>query len=66
MARYRVLERSFIDFRLIEPGVEIDFSGKPDSNLEPLDDDAKEAAAARVAELADVRAKAAKKFDDLL
>lgn len=68
MPRYLVLQRSFIDFRLVEPGAEIEYSGKPDSNLEPLDDDAKSAAAARVDELEVQRVQAAqsKLLDDLL
>lgn len=60
MARYRVLEKSFIDFRLQEPGVEIDFAGKPDGNLEPLDDEARAAVEARANELTDAMVAAAK------
>lgn len=68
MARYRVLEKSFIGAVIVLTGAEIDYDGKPDANLEPLDDDAKDAAAARAAELADARVKAAKKnsVDDLI
>lgn len=68
MARYRVLERSFIGAVIVPAGAEIDYDGKPDANLEPLDDEAKKAAAARAAELADARSSAAKKksFDDLI
>lgn len=40
MARYRVLELSFIDARLVQPGEEIDYAGDPGPNLEPLDDEA--------------------------
>lgn len=69
MARYRVLEKSFLNFQLVEPGVEVDYDGKPDGNLEPLDDAAKDASEARIAELAAQRKaadEAKKKFDDLL
>lgn len=69
MARYRVLEKSFLNFQLVEPGVEIDYDGKPDGNLEPLDDAAKAAVEARADELAAQREAveaAKKKFDDLL
>lgn len=45
MARYRVLERSFIDNRLVEPGEEVEYEGLPGHNLEPLDKAAKAAAA---------------------
>jgi len=45
MAKYRVLEKSFIDNVLHEAGVEIDFEGTPSTNLEPLDAPAKKASA---------------------
>lgn len=44
MARYLVKERSFIDNKLVEAGVKIEFDGIPGKNLEPLDKAAKEAA----------------------
>jgi hypothetical protein len=34
--RYRVLERSFINDRLYEPGEEVDYVGDPSANLEPI------------------------------
>lgn len=43
MPKYRVLEMSFIDARLIPAGEEIEFAGDPGPNLEPLDDEAREA-----------------------
>lgn len=45
MARYRVLERSYINDRLVEAGEEVEFDGLPAHNLEPLDKAAKAAAA---------------------
>lgn len=68
MARYLVLQRSFIDYRLVEPGVEVEYSGKPDGNLQPLDEEAEAASAARVQELQDARVSAAQKklLGDLL
>lgn len=43
MPKYRVLEPSFIEARIIPAGEEIEFFGDPGPNLEPLDDDAREA-----------------------
>lgn len=43
MARYRVLELSFIGDRLSEPDSEIDFDGVPGNNLLPLDAAARKA-----------------------
>ncbi|MBS0323579.1 MAG: hypothetical protein JSR19_06975 [Proteobacteria bacterium] len=43
MPKYRVLELSFIDARLVPAGEEIEFAGDPGPNLEPLDDEAREA-----------------------
>lgn len=43
MPKYRVLELSFINERLLQPGEEIEFAGDPGDNLEPLDDEAKAA-----------------------
>lgn len=43
MPKYRVLELSFINARLIPAGEEIEFDGDPGPNLEPLDDEAHEA-----------------------
>ncbi|ENC2022864.1 hypothetical protein ABKE32_000490 [Escherichia albertii] len=39
--KYRVLEKSFIDGKLIEPREEIVFLGTPGSKLDPLNDAAK-------------------------
>lgn len=46
MPRYKVLEKSYLDFVLREPGEEIEFAGLPGPNLQPLDDEGK----AKVAE----------------
>lgn len=43
MPKYRVLELSFIDARLVPAGEEIEYAGDPGPNLEPLDDEAREA-----------------------
>lgn len=45
MARYRVLEKSYINDRLVETGEEVEYEGLPGHNLEPLDKAAKAAAA---------------------
>lgn len=37
MAQYKVLERSWINNRLVEPGEVIEYAGRAGSNLEPLD-----------------------------
>lgn len=37
MARYRVLEKSFINNRLVQPGEEIDYDGEASANLQRLD-----------------------------
>lgn len=37
MARYRVLEKSFVNNTLHEEGAEIEYDGKAGPNLEPLD-----------------------------
>jgi len=42
-ARYRVLELSFIDSRLVQPGEEIEYDGHPGDNLQPLNDAAEQA-----------------------
>lgn len=36
MARYRVLEKSFINNRLVQPGEEIDYDGEASANLQRL------------------------------
>lgn len=46
MPKYRVLERSYINGRLTEPGATVEFSGNAGPNLEPIDDAAKKAQAA--------------------
>lgn len=46
MPKYRVLELSFINERLVQPGEEIDFNGDPGSNLEPLCDEGRAAVVA--------------------
>lgn len=37
MPKFKVLERSFIGDRVYEAGDEVEFSGLPGPNLEPLD-----------------------------
>ena len=46
-ARYRVRELSYIDNRLVDAGEEVVYDGLPGSNLEPLNDAAEAAAAAK-------------------
>ena len=36
MAKYRVLKESFIDNKIVQPGDEIEFSGKAGKNLEAM------------------------------
>ncbi len=43
MAKYIVLEPSFIDGKLVKEGEEIEFNGVPGRNLKPLDGAAKKA-----------------------
>ncbi len=52
MARYRVLETSYIGDRLYEAGSEIDYGDLPGTNLEPLDAAARKAAKAAEALMA--------------
>lgn len=49
MARYKLLEKSYIGGRLEEAGTEVDYDGEPGENLEPLDAAAHDAADAVVA-----------------
>lgn len=44
MARFRVLQQSFIDNKIVEEGTEIEFDGFPGPNLEPIDAKAKKLA----------------------
>lgn len=37
MARYRVLEKSFINNSVVEAGAEVECDGEPSSNLELID-----------------------------
>lgn len=37
MARYLVLEKSYINLRIVEAGEEIEYDGLPSANLKPLD-----------------------------
>lgn len=51
MARYQVLKKSFINGRIHDPEeakepIYIEYEGQPGSNLKPMDDDARKAAAA--------------------
>lgn len=45
MARYRVLQKSFINNQTYDVGAEVEWDGVPASNLEPIDKEAKAAAA---------------------
>lgn len=38
MPRYKVLERSYIDNRIVEAGAIITFDGKPGANLQLVED----------------------------
>lgn len=44
MAKYRVLEASFIDNKMCKEGDVVEYDGIPGSNLEPLDAPAEKAA----------------------
>ena len=44
MAKYRVLEKSFIGNALVEEGAVVEYDGVPSSNLEPMDKQAEAAA----------------------
>ncbi|CNE70783.1 hypothetical protein [Yersinia kristensenii] len=48
VARYRVLRRSYINFQILEEGEEVEYSGKPGSALEPINEAAKLAKAGAV------------------
>lgn len=43
MARYRVLEKSFINNSVVEAGAEVDYDGEPGFNLELIKPDKKSA-----------------------
>jgi hypothetical protein len=58
MARYRVIELSYIDETLLEPGREIEFAGVPGPNLELVDDSDKARTAASAAVKAALTAEA--------
>jgi hypothetical protein len=45
MPRYKVLEKSYINNRIVEAGEEVDYDGLPSGNLEPLDKAGQKAAA---------------------
>lgn len=47
MAQYRVLTKSFINNSIVEEGEVIEFDGKPGSNLELVQDEAKPAGKAK-------------------
>lgn len=38
MAKYRVLETSFIDNKLVQPGDEIEYDGEASANLELIEE----------------------------
>lgn len=44
MPRYRVLQKSYINERIVHEGEEVDYDGQPGTNLEPLDAEARRAA----------------------
>jgi hypothetical protein len=39
MPRYIVLEKSFIDNRIVEPGEEVEYATKPGSNLQLIEEE---------------------------
>ncbi len=43
MARYRVLEKSFINNSVVEAGTEVDYDGEPGFNLELIEPGKKKA-----------------------
>lgn len=43
MARYRVIQNSFINGHFLTVGEEVDYAGIPGFNLDPLDDEARSA-----------------------
>lgn len=45
MPRYKVLEKSYINNRIVEVGEEVEYDGLPAGNLEPLDKSGAKAAA---------------------
>lgn len=49
MATYRVTQRSYINGLLLEPGATVEYDGIPGSSLEPIDDAAHAAVAAKPA-----------------
>lgn len=56
MARYRVLDKSFINNTLFEPGAEIDYDGDAGANLELIEspkDEPKPKKSPKAAEAAD-------------
>ena len=44
MAKYKVLEKSYINDRIVDAGEEIEYDGLPSTNLQPIDSDGKKAA----------------------
>jgi len=55
MAKYRVLETSYIDERIVEAGTEIDYAGLTGFNLQALGDVRQAEVAARTALLEEAR-----------
>lgn len=58
MAKFRVLQRSFINNNLVEEGAIVEFDGVPGANLEPMDAPAVEAAESPEAKQADADSRA--------
>ena len=48
MARYRVLEKSFINNSVVEAGAEVEYDGEPSSTLELIDAPKKKPTAKKV------------------
>ncbi len=44
MAKYKVLEKSYINDRIVDAGEEIEYDGLPSTNLQPIDSVGKKAA----------------------
>ena len=44
MAKYLVLDKSFINNSIVEADTEVEYDGEPSANLKPLDEAAKAAA----------------------
>lgn len=61
MAKYKVLEKSHINDRVVDAGEEIEYDGLPSANLQPIDSDGKKAAK-EAKKLAEAEKEAAEKL----